>query len=785
MLKKTSVVFNLIPVSCYLRTRSWQSLLVWLIVLLFCGAVSAQEEPDTRSDFNAQGRAVQNADADYLAPIDVPQVQVSPTGELIEAAGDLPLTRFMTQPEQIMIRNADGSYRLTVPIPDRREVEELTLTVDFTNSISLLEGRSQLVVLWDDRVMGQVALTPRKTHGRITINIPARMLKAGYHELRFDTAIHTQPECEDPSAPELWVAIDSETSFMKFIQQDYVIESPRLSRLDQYFDEKELRPQTVNIVVPSGLSDPGRLRAAALAAQGIALRYRYQPVFFTFDTAIRPAVDNVVIGNAAEIQAATGFVPDTEGAGPGIGITPIKQNEKQLALLLIGSTPEEMGLAAEALGALRMPLPETNFTWVRDLQVRELASPDRPGSVLPGKRYAFEDLGIETNTVKGMLGGGFELEIFFPPNLWTRETREVDLLLHFAYGANLRRDSVLNIFLNEQFERAIPLNILEGAVFDGYEIPIPLRSFEPGLNKIEITPRMMPLLTGNCEAIQDENLLFTLYGDSVLSLPHASRIVEQPDLRLFARTAFPAAYPSTGAGTTFWLSDGADDAAAAFFTLVGKLAQKIGAPLYDADYSTSRPSAANNLVVVGSINQIDIQLMRGAAMQFNLTGNVIPQPSQELPEMLDRFENEDGTSVERLKSIPAKTAPAAQSIVSLSAALADGAALMQFESPFAPKQSAFLLTAVRPDLLKLNTNRVVTPPYWEALKEDIAVWSEGHESLVTESAAAKFVVGQVDPLTRVEYTFSQRPWIWVAVIVGVVILLTVLIGWLLKKRMKS
>ena len=93
-----------------------------------------------------------------------------------------------------------------------------------------------------------------------------------------------------------------------------------------------------------------------------------------------------------------------------------------------------------------------------------------------------------------------------PADLFAHEDKNVDLILHFAYGAGMRRDSVLNIMLNGRFERAIALDQQGGAIYHKYKIAVPLRSFQPGVNKTRFSPRMMPLITGECLAIQTENL---------------------------------------------------------------------------------------------------------------------------------------------------------------------------------------------------------------------------------------------------------------------------------------
>ena len=67
-----------------------------------------------------------------------------------------------------------------------------------------------------------------------------------------------------------------------------------------------------------------------------------------------------------------------------------------------------------------------------------------------------------------------------PADLYAKESAEVEFNLHFAYGAGMRGDSVLNLYVNDIFERAVHLSEVNGLAFRDYRIKVPLRSFQPG-----------------------------------------------------------------------------------------------------------------------------------------------------------------------------------------------------------------------------------------------------------------------------------------------------------------
>jgi len=70
----------------------------------------------------------------------------------------------MTQNEQVILRNTSGAYTITIPVADRLEIQSAIFHLEFSSSISLLDERSQLVVILNGQAIAQIpCATPSRT----------------------------------------------------------------------------------------------------------------------------------------------------------------------------------------------------------------------------------------------------------------------------------------------------------------------------------------------------------------------------------------------------------------------------------------------------------------------------------------------------------------------------------------------------------------------------------------------------------------------------------------------
>nr|WP_281352064.1 cellulose biosynthesis cyclic di-GMP-binding regulatory protein BcsB [Caldichromatium japonicum] len=197
------------------------------------------------------------------------------------------------------------------------------------------------------------------------------------------------------------------------------------------------------------------------------------------------------------------------------------------------------------------------------------------------------------------------LRFWVQPGLYVEGLQDAILRLNFSYGAGFRRDSLLNVLINGLFVRAIPLNEPSGATLLDYKLRIPAGMLRSGPNQLEILPMLVPAETGWCQLCQAENLLLTVYGDSTLELPPMTQFARLPDLELWARTGFLSLRDPEGSGLAAQVVDASPDAAGAAWTLLARLAQISGLPLYRAEIGADPDLKDRKVVVIRAFQDLD------------------------------------------------------------------------------------------------------------------------------------------------------------------------------------
>jgi hypothetical protein len=637
-----------------------------------------------------------------------------------------------------------------------------------------MDERSQLRVVLNEQVIAQVPLRHSQPEATLDVRLPTVLFKSGYNRLRFIVAQHYTVKCEDPSAPELWTQINTDTSTLSFEGNPRIL-PPNLSQLGKLFDPKKWGAQQLNLVMPAALDGEAPLKWGALVAEGAALRLEYTPLQVTLSDSLSSGSDNIVIGTASQLKDLLPAERLNEIQGSYLGLVPLPGTADFL-LVVSGRDEAEVTRAATAFCYLNFPMPDAPAMTIQELRLPEVAKYIGRSAIRGNTQYRFSQLGFRTFTSKGinrgLETGVFQMNLNLPADFYAHEDQQMVLLLHFAHGAGFRRDSVVNISINNVFERAIQLSDEGGAAYRDYKVEIPIRSLHPGPNVLKLTPQMVPLLTDFCSAIEEENLLFTLFDDSKLKIPDAANFAELPDLRLLARTSFPFTTKTDGSELNVQVLSKDHATVAAAWTLLGKLAQKTGLPMQNIEISYQPNSSNKNLLVIGALGQIPVEVMNAAPLGLGEVKRLVyEQPStQVFPDNRSGF------------TLP--TVVTAELQATTTTPLGSYGVAMEFRSPFASGKTVFLVTAENTTLLAKRVSQLVDPSYWENLQEDVSVWSDDPTSLATERVGHSYFIGSNLMQTRCEFLFSKYPLLWVAVLL-VILVLFASITWYLLKCFKS
>ncbi len=708
----------------------------------------------------------------------------------------LALQELMAAPGPIRLLNDRDDEDLFVPLSRRFHIDRASIRLDFVNSIALRGDRSQMRVLANGAVVAQLPLQGNQPNVQVEAAIDPAMLVEGFNRLRFETAQHYADRCEDPGAPELWTQIDTQASAISFRGQLQPV-VPLLSELDRLISPALGHPTRYRIVTPGPLSER-TLEIGALAAQAVGLRLDYRPGVFSHaraQTRAEPIAehslggldqqplagqDSFLLGTRDELAPYLSEATRAAITGPYLGVYPQADDPRYLIVLISGRTEAQVREAAQVLSLLDFPFADDAEMRVDLQDGAATAALGRQQRVRPGQRYRWRDLGFDTTSLKGSNPQAFKLDFELPPDFYVSEDAQVRLSLSFAYGAKLRSDSVLNLYLNDRFERALALDNPNGAVLRGYDVYVPLRSFRPGRNTVEAEAVMVPGINEDCVTAQSGNLLVTLFDTSTIGFPAAASYTELPNFDLFADTGFPYVSGHGTSAPTFALSSLAPEVAASAWTLAGKLAQIKDAPMLDARYVVGAPDEASNVIAVGPLNEIDPKLLAGAALSRSDMGLEVPYPIQETPNLESDWDRIRAQAARMFDTIGSpNAAPPAQLRIRQSALPQRYGKVFAYQSAAHPGHLVTLFTAIDRPRLQARVEEIVRPEFWGQLKGDVALWRGDSPQVHWLHANQRFFMGEIGLPDFLRYHLSAQPYYWVAGVLATILLLAFLTRWLL------
>lgn len=686
------------------------------------------------------------------------------------------LAHLMPRDEQIILRNMHAEYAMSIPITARMKTGKSTLRLKYTSSIALAAPRSQLRVSLNDRVIAQIPVAPAKPEGSLVdIDLPPELLTPGYNSLKFSAAQHyTLQGCENPFSPELWTQINTIDSKLILTSTSQPVPE-RLSELSTLIDRKSWGDYELNIITATKQPRDPQLKWGGLIAQAAALRLDYVPLrvhhtvagykestpakqsrFPHLEQSSLTGRDSVLVGTKAELSPYLDKRLSDDISGSYLAIFPLDEDPAHFVMIVSGKDDAEVTRAATTLAYMNFNLPASSSTKIVDLKTPALPPYTAKSVTHENRTYHFSDLGFENTVLKGMASNNTnkaKLEFWVPPDLFSAQNSDAVLSLHLASGSGLRPDSVLNIMLNDRFERAIPLNDPSGTVYRNYKVMIPIRSFKPGRNTIDFEPSMMPLVSKDCEIIQEQNLLTTLFSDSTLSMPQAAHHVRMPDLSLFSKTAFPYTVQPDGSDLAIHVADQDSDTIAAAWMLAAKMAQLMKFPQPQSEISFKASQDSKNLILVGPYSKFDPSVWKAAPLVLGAQGK-IPYFVQANPEGDEPF-----------------AAHAAIAQTSQAQGLENGhTAALQFESPEHAGKTVLVFTAINAQQLNRGIRTLIQPVTWNSLQGSIALWTDNEKSMQWQMAGEEYHVGEIGLITRLEYYFSNYPVYW---IIGMIVLIAV------------
>jgi hypothetical protein len=715
---------------------------------------------------------------------------------------DLPL-RKIAPVQDYRLRGTMDSFNFSIPIPYRWTVRNATLHFKYVNSSSLIPENSRLVFLVNDQPLAQVRLNPATPEGEVTVPIPGSLFKPGYVPCSFWVSQHyTMEHCEDPFAPELWTTILLSEAGIVFDIEPVAFPQRVSAITDFLFDARNIFDTRVHIAIPQ--LTPAYLEAASLAAAGISLRYGYRIPEISLSDGLRPDMDNVLIADGQDLPRLTGQAAPA-AAGARIALQGLPDNRPAAgaaqpapaqppvhALVVISGKDEaELMTASRAFASLSYPLPNSPSTQVSALKLPEIHDHMVAGGILAHHSYTFESLGVHTTEFRSIAPPHLHLDLRMPSDLYLSPNKFASVILHMAYDAGMRSDSVLNVLLNGKFISGVRLDNPRGDLFRAYKLDIPLSSFKSGMNRLSFEAVLTPLHTDKCKLIQTNNLRLSIFEDSKFILPEVPYWIKMPQLEAFFQDGFPVGQWADLREAAVLLTEKTFPTANAALNLVALCAQKIGFPpfalkwLFDAEPEKTH----KDLFVLGSLRTLPTALSARAPLAgidpMRLSFPQIDRPqSGRTSEPVQFWQTVAPTRPENpqnMSDVRAKSPVSSE----LTGSLGNGrAVLMQLQHPADAAHSIIILTADSAADLLAGSRALWNPAVQSGCRGDLALVNlvKVDYDVIAHVVGPSYFLGNPGRFPVVQNFINSHPVLSLGILLALLLIMCLLILRMLKNR---
>ncbi len=666
----------------------------------------------------------------------------------------LPLAALRPEPGAIRLYGAKATEQVSFAIAPQADIQSARLIVRHVSGRAQEGSKPQLRLGLNGRFIAQVDGVTEHAAAVNEIVLDPSLLVSGFNTLQIDAVQRYTYGCQDPDAAELWTDIDTSRSYVEVIYARQPF-SGSLADLGAIVTAGVGGVEELGLIVADGEMTADSLRWGALASQAIANRLGYTvPRITRLNGASAQQADLIAIGTPEQLAGlAPAQLAALKGEDSWLSIGPSPADPSHFLIVASGRTPAAIEGAVRTLAAGNFPLSDAASLILSPDEVPKGNLSASKQTLRTDAKYTLKDLGLSSASVLGKEHGEASLTLDLPADIRFREKAEILLSLDFAYGAGLDDKSVVNILVNDQFQRAIRLTNPDGEVTPDYEIALPGTAFRPGNNSVRFDVELSTGAAGECAARNTRHLAFILKDTSTLTLPPADQYVELPNLALLSEAGFP--YTSAGTqSVAIRATDTGSDTAAAVWTLSARLGQVYGTVFTDATFGFGLELPEAHTLIVGARPDLKGFLPAELSMSNLLSG----------------------------------AAPVGFTRSVATVDLGDNGLLIEGESPQYPGRLVTVLTAETGAQLLASTRALVQPSHWSQLQGGTAVWRDHAATMVTQVARGGFEIGAMPAGEKARLTAGRTPWGWILSIAAVLFALAAalaLIARYMRKRMSE
>lgn len=653
---------------------------------------------------------------------------------------DLKLSKLLGDATPRNLNGVDARMNIALPLPGLWEPEEVMLELSGVASKSLIKT-SQLLVIVNDRIVGQKELGNGEDKFTHRIAIPVEYLNDGFNTVQVRAIQHYVEVCEVPLSPQLWTQINLEQSKFVIRARPRAVD-PHLSMIAKLFDRATWQETpTVPIFTVANISNV-QLGALNHVAQGIGQRYSFVPARLlkldlpsnvqTLDSVMpKRSRTAVILATFDTAKALLGKLDFPTDQGPIVALQTLPNNQARYILLLLGKDDNEVAKAASAFAITGVPWPDNTWAAISKIDIPTHAELEKRFSIPTAGSGAFplRALGYKSKTLTGIDSESIKLKIW--NNTWQGR---MQVRLHLSYASGMSNQSALNVIANGVMHGSIPLNNPDGGLYENYAVTVPAGALKPGWNEIEFQPRMIPANNGGqCQPFFNGNLALTVYEDTTIQKFGGDEL-KQVDLASISGAGYVFTEKPLGRGVAFHLAAKDADTISAAMTLVAKLSQVYNRPLLNSTFSVTDDVAVSGdyHYWIGAYQNLPKTLQSQLKVSIPQTLNIAVPLIQSATVQV--YENTQWiiNLLERLRIRTGATQNFTEVQMDLSGEFGSNSFALSTEND--DGEPTLIFTANNPSSLREGIDTVVDYGQWSQLRGLFSFWEPGSKEVYAISA---------------------------------------------------
>jgi len=643
-------------------------------------------------------------------------------------------------PSNKFLRMSNAQANVIIPIANRWTVKKAQIHLEFSPSKALIPKRSIISVFLNGVVIFQTKLDPKIDLYSEDITIPTSLLK-DYNNLAIKASQHYCLDCcENPSSSELWTEILWKSSYIKTEYTEKPYKKSLLYFKNYVLDINQYSPINFNIVLQN--KTPEMITIGAKIAGYLGSQIKYRKLHINYSGSISSKNDTIVIGTKQYIKNLFNLKNDDI---PDVFTIANLLNPSKSILIITGNNIKSLQNNINAFMAIKKELlmgKQINFF---NYITPKFNAYETPLYAPLDKKVYLSDLGYSDFKFFDPL---FEYSFDFtiPVDLFRNNYAKFKFHIAYNYSAGARKDSTINVFINNKFIASLKFEKKYGTVLEEKTLEIPLYLLIPGKNTIKVQYAFVPQTKDRCSLRNTNTFAGTLFvKKSYIELPKMPHWIRMPYMEYFMTYAYPfSVYPDLSK-TQIFLSNTKDDLISALFTLSAYIGEKTHIPPFRLNVITDKNKIKSNNHIIALGYNFPKDFYKNLPIEINnnsvvLKYNIIQTIKTKLEKFMGKNEAEN-----------------LRSILKMNNTLEEETVLSAGKSPFSNNNVIFIITSKSNKNILNTVNLFYEPKFAGKIKGDIAVVDNINDKISSANVGNKFYLGHLPVIDYILFRIGFSP----------------------------